>query len=129
MQAVFRKISKRMTVCFSELFPDSPDEYFHLSYKGKLFIVVDSYCMNPGCTCREAALHFVQTYPMQGKKSESFMIKFRLNGRGYKIYEQGKFNRLDIQNVVRQFTADHTMTDVLNERYTVMKEKVKEILG
>jgi hypothetical protein len=129
MQAVFRKISKRMTVCYSELFPDSTDEYFHLAYRGKLFLVADSYCMNPQCTCQEAALHFVQTYPMQGKKSESFMVKYKLNGRGYKIYEQGTFNRLDIQNILRQFTADQRITVQLNERYRIMKKKVQEILG
>jgi hypothetical protein len=128
MQAVFRKISKRMTVCYSELFPDSTDEYFHFAYMGKLFIVADSYCMNPDCTCQEAALHFVQTYPVNGRKAESFMIKYKLNGRGYKIYEQGMFNRHDIQNIMRQFTADHTMPVLLNERYKVMKEKVKEVL-
>jgi hypothetical protein len=129
MQAVLRKISKRITVCYSELFPDSTDEYFHLAYMGKLFIVADSYCMNPDCTCQEAALHFVQTYPKEGGKSESFMIRYKLNGRGYKVHEQGMFNRRDIQNIVRHFTADNTIPVVLNERYKVMKEKVKEILG
>jgi hypothetical protein len=128
MQAVFKKISKRITVCYSELFPDSTDEYFHFANMGKLFIVADSYCMNPDCTCQEAALHFLQTYPMNGRKAESFMIRYKLNGRGYKIHEQGIFNRHDIQNIVRQFTADQTITDSLNERYKVMKEKVKEIL-
>jgi hypothetical protein len=129
MQAVLKKISKRMTVCYSELFPDSKDEYFHFTYMGKLFLVADSYCMNPDCTCQEAALHFVQTYPMQGRKSESFMIRYKLNGRGYKVHEQGKFNRHELQNIVRHFTANHTIQEALNGRYKVMKEKVKEILG
>lgn len=129
MNAVLSKIAKGITVCYSEVFPNQNNDYFQIVYNGKLFLVADSYCMNPDCTCQEAVLHFVQMYPREDRKADSFMIRFKLSGRGYKIHEQGKFNRRDIQAIVNQFTADDTIPKLLNERYKKMKEKAKEILN
>lgn len=71
MHAVLSKIAKGITVCYSEVFPNQDNDYFHLHYIGKLFLVADSYCLNPDCSCQEAALNFVQVYPREGKKADS----------------------------------------------------------
>lgn len=128
MPAVMSKIAKGITVCYAEVFPDHENDYFHLVYMGKIFLIADSYCMNPDCTCQEAALNFVQVYPREGKKADSFMIRLKLNGRGYKIHDHGKFNRREIKAIVMHFTADDTILKLLNERYKEMKERVKDIL-
>jgi len=129
LNAVLSKIAKNITVCYSEIFPNQSDEFFHLVYIGKLFIIADSYCMNPDCTCQEAVLNFVQVYPREGRKADGFMIRFKLNGRGYKIHDRGNFTRREIQAIVMHFTSDDTLLELLNERYKEMKEKVKEILS
>jgi hypothetical protein len=129
MHAVLSKIAKGITVCYSEVFPDQDSDYFHLVYIGKLFLVADSYCMNPDCKCQEAVLNFVQVYPREDKRADSFMIRLKLNGRGYKIHEHGRFIKREIQAIVMHFTADPTMLKLLNERYKEMKEKAKEILS
>ena len=129
MHSVLSKMAKGITVCYSEVFPEQTNDYFHLVYNGKLFVVADSYCMNPDCECQEAVLHFVQAYPREGKKADSFMVRFKLNGRGYKIHDQGKFNRHELQAIVRHFTPDNTILNLLNERYKKMKERAIEILN
>lgn len=128
MNAVLSKMAKGITVCYSEAFPNQENDYFNFVYMGKIFLVADSYCMNPDCACQEAVLNFVQAYPREGRKADSFMIRYKLNGRGYKIHENGKFTRREIQAIVMHFTADPTMLKLLNERYKEMKEKAKEIL-
>jgi hypothetical protein len=129
MHAVLNKIAKGISVCYSEVFPNQNDDYFNFVYIGRLFLVADSYCMNPDCTCQEAVLNFVQVYPREEKKADSFMIRFKLNGRGYKIHEHGKFSRREIKAIVMHFTADDTIPQLLNERFKEMKEKAKEILS
>jgi len=129
MQAVLSKMAKGITVGYSEVFPDQDNDFFHLAYIGKLFLIADSYCMNPDCTCQEAVLNFVQVYPREGKKADSFMVRFKLNGRGFKIHEHGKFTRREIQAIVMHFTADTMIIELLNERYKQMKEKAKGILS
>jgi hypothetical protein len=129
MHAVLRKIARSITVCYSEVFPNHEEEYFHLAYMGKLFVIADSYCLNPDCTCQEATLNFVQVYPREGKNANSFMIGYKLNGRGYKIHDQGKFNKREIKSILMHYTADSKITKQLNERFGEMKEKVKEILS
>jgi len=98
---------------------------------GKVFLIADSYCMNPDCTCQEAVLHFVQAYPRENRKADSFMVRFKLNGRGYKIHDYGRFTKREIQAIVMHFTADTDpmILELLNERYKEMKEKVKDILS
>lgn len=128
MHTMLSKIAKSITVCYAEVFPNHNNDFFHLVYMGKLFVIADSYCLNPDCTCQEAALNFVQVYPREDKKADSFMIGFKLNGRGYKIHDQGKFNKREIRSIMMHFTADNTVTKLLNERFGEMKEKVKEIL-
>lgn len=129
MNALLNKIAKGITVCYAEAFPDQSNDFFHVSYIGKLFFLADSYCMNPDCTCQEAILKFVQAYPREGMKADSFLIRYKLNGRGYKIHDQGKFHRREIQSIFMHFTADGTVQKLLNERYQEMKEKAKEILS
>ncbi len=129
MNAVLSKIVEGITVCYSEVFPNQSNDYFHFVYIGKIFLVADSYCMNPDCTCQDAVLHFVQAYPRDDRKADSFMIRFKLNGRGYKIHDRGKFTRREIQAIVMHFTADDTILKSLNERFKEMKEKAKEILS
>jgi hypothetical protein len=129
MHAILNKMAKGITVCYSEVFPDVTNDFFHLVYHGKLFLVADSYCMNPDCACHEAVLNFVQAYPREGKKADRFMIRHKLNGRGYKIHDQGKFNRREVQAIVLHFTADDTTLKLLNERYKEMKEKAKKMLS
>jgi hypothetical protein len=129
MPAVLSKIAKGYTVCYSEVFPEYENDYFHLAYIGKLFLIADSYCMNPACTCEEAVLNFVQVYPREGKKADSFMVRFKLNGRGFKIHEHGNFTRREIKAIVMHFTADGTITSLLNERHKEMKVKAIEMLG
>jgi hypothetical protein len=51
MNAVLNKIAQSITVCYSEVFPNQENGYFNLVYLGKLFLIADSYCMNPDCTC------------------------------------------------------------------------------
>ncbi|AGK54079.1 hypothetical protein [Bacillus sp. 1NLA3E] len=128
MNTVLSKIARGISVCYSEVFPNQDTDYFELDYSGKLFLVANSYCMNPDCTCNEAVLNFVQVYPRESRKADSFMIRFKLNGRGYKIHDQGKFNRCELQAIVRHFTADGTILKSLNERFKEMKEIAKEIL-
>ncbi|MDQ1147378.1 hypothetical protein QE429_004205 [Bacillus sp. SORGH_AS 510] len=128
MNAVLRKIAQGVTVCYSEIFPNNDTDYFPLDYLGKLFLIVDSYCMNPDCTCQEAVLHFLQVYPREEKKAESFMVRYKLNGRGFKIHERGKFNKREIQSIVMHFTADDTILKLLNNRFNEMKEKAQEII-
>lgn len=77
MHSVLRKIANGITVCYAEVFPNQDNEYFHLVYMGKMFLIADSYCLNPDCTCQEAALHFVQVYPRIGKKADSFIQGFK----------------------------------------------------
>jgi hypothetical protein len=129
MQAVLIKMAKGISVCYSEVFPNPNDDYFHFDYIGKTYLVADSYCMNPDCTCQEAVLNFVQAYPREGKKADSFMIRYKLNGRGYKIHDHGKFTRREIKAIVMHFTADPTILELFNERFKEMKEKAKEILS
>jgi hypothetical protein len=129
MYAVLSKIAKGITVCYSEVFPNPNNDYFHLNYIGKVFLVADSYCMNPDCTCQEAVLNFVQVYPRKDKKADSFMIRLKLNGRGYKIHDQGRFNRRELQAIVRHFTADTKILELFNVRYNEMKGKAEEIIG
>lgn len=129
MNAVLRKISKSITVCYSEVFPNQDNEYFHFAYLGKIFLVADSYCMNPECTCQEAALHFFQVYPREGKKADEFMVRYKLNGRGYKIHERGRFTKREIQSILMHFTVDPALLEQLNERYQEMKEKINEMIG
>jgi hypothetical protein len=129
MHAVLTKIAKGITVCYSEVFPSQNDDYLHLVYIGKLFLVADSYCLNPDCKCQEVVLNFVQTYPREDRKADSFMIRIKLNGRGYKIHDRGKFTRREIKAIVMHFTADDMILELLNERYKEMKEKAKEILS
>jgi hypothetical protein len=129
MQEVLIKMAKGISVCYSEVFPNPNDDYFHFVYIGKTFLVADSYCMNPDCTCQEAVLNFVQAYPREGKKADSFMIRYKLNGRGYKIHDHGKFTRREIKAIVMHFTADTSILELLNERFKEMKEKAKEILN
>ncbi|MBM4763115.1 hypothetical protein [Bacillus sp. B15-48] len=128
MHAVLSKIAKGITVCYSEVFPEHDNDFFHLDYMGKLFIIADSYCMNPDCTCQEAVLNFVQVYPREGKKADSFMISLKLNGRGYKIYDQGKFHRGEIKNILLRFNVDNKIGNLLKERFKEMRGKAKEIL-
>ncbi|MFJ5716036.1 hypothetical protein [Neobacillus sp. NPDC093127] len=131
MNAVLKKMVKGITVCYSEVFPD-PDQnndFFQLNYLGKLFLIADSYCMNTDCTCKEAVLNFVQAYPKEGRKADSFIIRLKLNGRGYKIHDRGRFSKREIQAIVMYFTADGTFLELFNERYNEMKEKAKEILN
>ena len=127
MNAVLRKIAQGVTVCYSEIFPNQDSDFFSLNYLGKLFLVADSYCMNPDCTCQEAVLHFLQVYPREEKKADSFMVRYKLNGRGFKIHERGKFNKREIQSIVMHFTADDTILKLLNNRFNEMKEKAQEI--
>lgn len=129
MYAVLSKMANGITVCYSEVFPDQNQDYFHCKYIGRLFLVADSYCMNPDCTCQEAVLNFVQVYPREDRDDNSFMIRFKLNGRGYKIHERGRFNKREIQGIVMHFTSDGTILERLNERYKEMKEEVKKILS
>lgn len=129
MQAVLSKIAKGISVCYSEVFPNQNNDYFHFVYIGKIFLVADSYCMNPDCTCEEAVLNFVQAYPREDKKTDSFMIRYKINGRGYKIHDHGRFTRREIKAVVMHFTADTTILELLNERFKQMKEKANEILS
>jgi hypothetical protein len=129
MNAVLSKMAKGITVCYSEVFPTQDNDYFHFAYIGKLFLIADSYCMNPDCTCQEAVLNFVQVYPREGKKAANFMIGLKLNGRGYKIHDYGKFNKREIKSIVMHFTSDDTILKLLNERFKEMKEKAKEILS
>lgn len=128
MNAVLRKIAQGVTVCYSEIFPNQDSDFFSLNYLGKLFLVADSYCMNPDCTCQEAVLHFLQVYPREEKKADSFMVRYKLNGRGFKIHERGKFNKREIQSIVMHFTADDTVLKLLNNRFNEMKEKAQEII-
>lgn len=131
MNAVLRKIAKGITVCYSEVFPD-PDQnndYFHLNYIGKLFLIADSYCMNPDCTCHEAVLNFVQACPKEGRKADSFVVRFKLNGRVYKIHDRGRFSKREIQAIVMYFTTNDMILELFNDRYNEMKEKAKEILN
>lgn len=128
MNAVLRKIAQGVTVCYSEIFPNQDSDFFSLDYLGKLFLVADSYCMNPDCTCQEAVLHFLQVYPREEKKADSFMVRYKLNGRGFKIHERGKFNKREIQSIVMHFTADDTILKLLNNRFNEMKEKAQEII-
>lgn len=44
MHAVLGKVAKGITVCYSEVFPNQANDYFHLAYMEKLFIIADSYC-------------------------------------------------------------------------------------
>lgn len=129
MNSVLSKIARGISVCYSEVFPNQDTDFFPLECRGKLFVVADSYCMNPDCKCYEAVLNFVQVYPREGKKADSFMIRYKLNGRGYKIHDQGKFNRHELRTIVRHFTSDGTILEPLNERFKKMKEKAKEILS
>jgi hypothetical protein len=129
MHTVLNKMAKGITVCYSEVFPNHNDDYFHFVYLGKVFLIADAYCMNPDCTCQEAVLNFVQVYPREGRKADSFMIRFKLNGRGYKIHDHGKFSRREIKAIVMHFTADDTIPQFLNERFKEMKEKAKDILS
>lgn len=129
MNAVLSKIAKGMTVYYSEFFPNHVDDYFHFAYMGKLFLIADSYCMRPDCTCQEAALHFVQVYPREQEKPDSFLIGLKLNGRGVRIHDQGKFHKREIQAMVMRYTADGQMLTLLNERYKEMREKTTEILS
>lgn len=129
MNAVLSKMAKGITVCYSEAFPDQNNDYFHLACLGKIFVVADSYCMNPDCLCQEAVLQFFQAFPREGREADSFTICFKLNGRGYKIYDQGKFHKREIKSIVMHFTADGSILKLLNERYKEMKEKAQEILS
>jgi hypothetical protein len=47
MNAVLSKIAQGVTVCYSEIFPNQDNDFFPLDCMGKLFLVADSYCMNP----------------------------------------------------------------------------------
>ncbi|MCM3570245.1 hypothetical protein [Neobacillus mesonae] len=129
MYAVLNKMAKGITVCYSEVFPNQDNDFFHCAYIGKLFLISDSYCMNPDCLCEEAVLHFVQVYPREERKADSFMVSYKLNGRGYKIHDYGSFSKREIQAIMMHFTIDDTIVNLLNERYKEMKEKAKEILG
>jgi hypothetical protein len=129
MEAVLSKIAEGITVCYSEVFPNQNNDYFHFAYIGKVFLVADSYCMRPDCTCQEAVLNFVQAYPREERKTESFIIRIKLNGRGYKIHDHGRFTRREIKAIVKHFTADAKFVKLLNERYKEMKEKATEILS
>ncbi|WP_053362491.1 hypothetical protein [Bacillus sp. FJAT-27251] len=129
MQAVLSKIAKSITVCYSEVFPDQENDYFHLVYMGKLFMIADSYCMNPDCKCQEAVLHFVQVFPRERKKADSFMVRFKLNGRPFKIHDQGKFHRSEIKSIMMHFNADNKIQELLNDRFKEMREKVNQILS
>ncbi|WP_042461319.1 hypothetical protein [Neobacillus dielmonensis] len=128
MIAVLNKIAKGITVCYAEVFPDRDNNYLHLAYMGKLFLIADSYCMNPECTCQESALNFVQVYPREDKKADSFMIGVKLNGRGFRIHEQGGFHKREIQSIYLHFTADTSNLNLLNDRFAEMREKAKEML-
>lgn len=129
MNPVLSKIVRGISVCYSEVFPNQETDFFELEYNGKLFLIADSYCMNPDCTCQEAVLNFVQVLPKKGREAESFMIRFKLNGRGYKIHDQGNFNRHELRSIVRHFTSDGMILEPLNERFKEMKEKAKEIFS
>ncbi|OCA83142.1 hypothetical protein A8F94_18630 [Bacillus sp. FJAT-27225] len=130
MHAVLRKISRNITVCYGEIFPDDENSYLHFAYNGKLFLIADSYCLNPDCTCREAVLNFVQVYPRRSEKeTDSFMVRTKLNGRGYKIHERNRFSKFEIKAIMVDYTDDGTLLSLLNARYKEMKEKVNEILG
>jgi hypothetical protein len=129
MHAVLSKIAKGITVCYAEVFPNQDNEYLHLPYMGKLFLIADSYCLNPDCTCQEAALNFVQVYPREGKQADNFMVMFKLNGRGFKIHEQGKFHRSEIKAIMMHFNVDHNIQNILNERFKEMRDKASEILS
>jgi hypothetical protein len=129
MQAMLSKIAKGITVCYAEVFPNQDNEFFHLPYMGKLFLIADSYCMNPDCTCQEAVLNFVQVYPREGRDADSFMLRCKLNGRGYKIHDQGKFHRGEIKAIMMHFKADCNVQTLLTERFKEMREKVDEILS
>src|SRR3954462_348041 len=100
MHAVLSKIAKGATVCYSEVFPGQNNDYFHFAYTGRLYLIADSYCMNPDCKCQEAVLHFVQVYPREGRKADSFTIRFKLHGRGYKIHDRGRFTKREIEDIV-----------------------------
>ncbi len=126
---ILRKIFRGISVCYSEVFPNQDIDFFELEYSGKLFLVADSYCMNPDCKCHETVLNFVQVYPREGRKADSFMIRYKLNGRGYKIHAQGKFNRHELRTIVRHFTTDDMILQPLNERFKEMKEKAKEMFS
>jgi hypothetical protein len=129
MQAVLSKIAKGISVCYSEVFPDNEHDYFHVVYNGKIFLIADSYCMNPDCSCEEAVLNFVQSYPRENRKTDSFIIRYKLNGRGFKIHDHGKIHKREIQAIVRLFTVEETILKLLNERFKEMKEKAKEFLS
>jgi hypothetical protein len=129
MQAVLSKIAKSMTVCYAEVFPGQDNEFLHLPYIGKLFLIVDSYCMNPDCTCQEAFLNFVQVYPREERKPKTFMVRYKLNGKGYRIHDYGNFTKPEIKSIFMHFTADPMIHKQLNERNKEMKEKVMEILS
>ncbi|WP_180247383.1 hypothetical protein [Bacillus sp. AFS031507] len=57
------------------------------------------------------------------------MIRFKLNGSGYRIHDRDKFTRSEIKAIVMHFTADDMLLELLNVRYKEMKEKAKEILS
>lgn len=129
MHAVLNKIANGITVCYSEVFPNTKDGYLHLTYLGKLFLLADSYCLNPDCTCQEAVLNFVQVYPREGARADNFTIRLKLNGRGYKILDSGRFTRREIKAIILHFYAEAMILKQLNERYRIMREKAKEVLS
>ncbi|MBS4217515.1 hypothetical protein KHA96_04210 [Bacillus sp. FJAT-49711] len=129
MDAVLSKIAKGVTICYSEVFPNLDNDYLHLNYLGKLFLFADSYCMNPDCTCQEVVLNFLQTYPRENEKNNNFIVRFKLNGRGYKIHDQGRFNRSEIKAIIMRITVDDSYVKLFNERYTEMKEKAIKIIS
>lgn len=129
MQGILRKIANGRTVCYSEVFPVKGKEYFHFAYNGSLFLIADSYCMNPDCTCQQVFLEFVQVYPNNGRKAVGFTIRHTLNGRGYEINERGQFNKREIRAIVMHFTAMPMLLKTLNERYVEMKKKAEDMLS
>lgn len=131
MNTVLSKIARGITVCYAEVFPqvNEYDDYFHFSYEGKLFLIVDSYCMNPDCECQEVALHFVQAYPRESEKPASFMIRSELSGRGYTIQDHGNFRKREIKSIFTKFTSDNEPSTLFTERYKKMKQKAKEIIN
>lgn len=54
---------------------------------------------------------------------------YKLNGRGFKIHEQGKFHRSEIKAIMMHFNADNNNQYLLNERFKEMREKAIELLS
>jgi hypothetical protein len=66
-------------------FPGAPEMAFE--YRGQRYVAIDSYCVTPGCACRDAMFTFVRAAEKQGSPGGTEVCALRIGTLRWRVRE------------------------------------------